>query len=78
VIEGQEGVLVPHRFRLGQFVRLRSQAAARNASRIYEIVTLLPEEAGEPGYAIRSTEADDREVREPELTAASHSTHSSA
>ncbi|WP_132256176.1 hypothetical protein [Methylobacterium segetis] len=67
-----------HRFRLGQFVRLRSQAAARNANRLYEIVRLLPEEAGEPGYAIRSTEADDREVREREIAAASRASLPSA
>ena len=66
---------MPHKFRLGQLVRLRSQAAARNASRIYEIVSLLPDDAEQPGYRIRSTEAGTCEAREPELVPASRTSN---
>ncbi len=59
-----------HRFRLGQCMRLRIPATARNAGRIYEIVTLLPEVVGGPGYRTHGTEAGTREAREQELTPA--------
>lgn len=60
-----------HKFHLGQLVRRRDSAAARNGSRIFEVVGLLPAESGEPGYRIRSSEAGTHEVREAGLTAAS-------
>lgn len=60
-----------HKFHLGQLVRRRDLAAARNGNRIFEVIGLLPADAGAPGYRIRSTEAGTHEVREDGLTAAS-------
>ncbi len=60
-----------HKFHLGQLVRRRDLAAARNGNRIFEVIGLLPVETGEPSYRIRSTEAGTHEVREDALTAAS-------
>lgn len=60
-----------HKFHLGQLVRRRDASAPRSGNRIFEVVGLLPEERGEPGYRIRSAEAGTQEAREGGLTPAS-------
>jgi hypothetical protein len=61
-----------HKYRVGQTVKLQaSRLAGRTASRIYEVVRLLPEADGVLGYRIKGTaEPNERAVREHEITPA--------
>lgn len=59
------------RFQLGQLVRRVGQIGAPARNCIYEIVSVLPEQSGEPRYRIKGVEAGTHEVSERELVAAS-------
>ena len=57
-----------HRYGIGQTVRFVSRSSSGALSGGYEIIGLLPEEAGEPRYRLKSVrESHDRVAAESQL-----------
>lgn len=64
---------MPHKYRIGQVVRLTRPALSDrhvNSASSYEVTRLMPaDQTGEVSYRIQSAGANQRAVRESEITA---------
>jgi hypothetical protein len=53
---------MPHKFKVGQSVRLSSAAINRGVAGVYKVVALLPEERGDCQYKVQSIAGQQQRV----------------
>ncbi len=53
---------MPHKFKVGQSVRLSSATINRGVAGVYKVVALLPEERGDCQYKVQSTAGPQQRV----------------